>query len=72
MISRAECDDFNVELPAKSFHQGGSEGGIHITDYVSRWTIASKVSPIKHIYNMLNCGTQGESYHKIGNFTQYY
>ena len=45
MVSRADCDDFNVELPAKSLHQGGSEGRMHITDYVHRWTIASKVSP---------------------------
>ena len=60
MVSRADSDDFNVELPAKSFHQGGSEGGIHITDYVSRWTIVSMISPFKCIYNMLNfCGTLG-------------
>ena len=73
MVSMADCDDFIVELPAKSFHQGGSEGGIHITDYVHRWTIVSKVSPLKHIYNMLNfCGTQEESYHEISNLTQYY
>ena len=32
MASRADYDDFNFELPAKSFHQGGSEDGIHITD----------------------------------------
>ena len=53
MFSRADCDDFNVELPAKSFHQGGSEGGIHITDYLKRWTIVGKVSPFKCIFNML-------------------
>ena len=30
MVSRADCDDFNVELPAKSFHQGESKGRIQI------------------------------------------
>ena len=73
MISGTDCEDFNVQLPTKSFHQGGSEGRIHITDYVGRWIIVSKVPPFKHIYNMWHfCGAQGESYHKICNLIQYY
>ena len=72
MISGSDCEDCNVELLTRSFHQGGSEGRIHITDYVRRWAIVKKVSPFKHIYNMWNfCGTQWESYHKICNLTQY-
>ena len=54
VISGADCEDLNVELPTKTFHQGGSEGRIHITDYVSRWSIVSKVSPFRQIYNMWN------------------
>ena len=70
MISGADCKDFNVKLPSKSFNQGGSEGRIHITDYVSRWATISKVSPFKNIYNMWNFfGGQWDSYHKICNLT---
>ena len=73
MISGADSEDFSVELPTESFHQGGFEGRIHITAYVSRWVIVSKASSFKHIFNMWNfCGCQGESYHKICNLTQYY
>ena len=54
MISGADCEDFNVKLPAKIFHHGGSESRIHIRGYMSRWAIISKVSSFKHIYNMWN------------------